>query len=120
VKLNPTALLPNQYAAWMHFHMGEHARAEAQARWTMEMFPDALQPHFVLGWAAWYQGRAEEAVAVFEKALGENDAAAGSRWSTVRRESAARRFKPFIPSFVLALLGAGMQRAGRTPSSSRG
>ncbi len=51
---------------------------------------------------------------------GENDAAAGSRWSTVRRESAARRFKPFIPSFVPALLGAGMQRAWHTPSSSRG
>ena len=30
------------------------------------------------------------------------------------------RFKPFIPSFVLALLGAGMQRAGHTPSSSGG
>lgn len=30
------------------------------------------------------------------------------------------RFKPFIPSFVLALLGAGMQRAGHIPSSSRG
>jgi tetratricopeptide (TPR) repeat protein len=49
--------------------MGQHARAEAQARRTIEMFPDSLQPHFVLGWAAWYQGRADEAVAVFEKAL---------------------------------------------------
>jgi tetratricopeptide (TPR) repeat protein len=49
--------------------MGQHARAEAQARRAIELFPDALQPHFVLGWAAWYQGRAEEAVAVLEKAL---------------------------------------------------
>jgi Flp pilus assembly protein TadD len=54
----------------MYSHMGQHARAVAQARHTIASFPDALQPHFVLGWSAWYQGRAEEAVAVFEKALG--------------------------------------------------
>ena len=53
--------------AGLSFNM--HARAEAQAKRTIELFPDALQPHFVLGWAAWYQGRAEEAVAVLEKAL---------------------------------------------------
>ena len=49
--------------------MGQHARAEAQARRTIELFPDSLQPYFVLGWSAWYQGRAEDAVAALEKAL---------------------------------------------------
>jgi tetratricopeptide (TPR) repeat protein len=69
LKLNPASLLPNQYAAWIFSHTGQHARAEAQARRTIELFPDCLQPYFVLGWSTWYQGRAEEAVAVFEKAL---------------------------------------------------
>jgi tetratricopeptide (TPR) repeat protein len=69
LNLNPVSLHPNQYAAWMFFHMGQHARAEAQARRTIELFPDSLQPYFVLGWSQWYQDRAEEAVAVLEKAL---------------------------------------------------
>ena len=69
LKLNPVSLLPNQYSAWIFSHTGQHARAEAQARRTIELFPDCLQPYFVLGWSQWYQGRAEEAVAVLEKAL---------------------------------------------------
>jgi TolB-like protein/tetratricopeptide (TPR) repeat protein len=67
--LNPAPLLTNQYAAWMFSHLGLHARAETQARRTIERFPDSLQPYFVLGWSAWYQGRAEDAVAALEKAL---------------------------------------------------
>ncbi len=70
LRLGPTSLLANQYAAWMFLHVGQHARAEAQARRTIELFPDSLQPFFVLGWSAWYQGRAEDAVAALEKALG--------------------------------------------------
>jgi TolB-like protein/Flp pilus assembly protein TadD len=69
LKLNPVSLLPNQYAAWIFSHMGQHERAEAQARRTIELFPDSLQPYFVLGWSAWYQNRAGEAVAALEKAL---------------------------------------------------
>ncbi len=69
LKLNPAPLLPNQYAAWMFLHLGRHARAEAQARRTIARFPDSLQPHFVLGWSAWYQRRGEDAVVAFEKAL---------------------------------------------------
>ncbi|HPK70326.1 MAG TPA: winged helix-turn-helix domain-containing protein [Vicinamibacterales bacterium] len=69
LKLNPAPLMPNQYAAWMFLHLGQHARAEAQARRTIGRFPDSLQPYFVLGWAAWRQGRAQEAVASLETAL---------------------------------------------------
>jgi len=69
LQLNPASPLSNQYAAWIFLHTGQYARAEAQARRTIEMVPDALQPHFVLGWAAWYQGRPAESVAVLEKAL---------------------------------------------------
>ena len=70
LKLNPEPLLPNQYAAWMFLQMGQHARADAQARRTIEAFPDSLQPSFVLGWSAWYQGRKGDAVAALEQALG--------------------------------------------------
>jgi TolB-like protein/Tfp pilus assembly protein PilF len=69
LRLNPTSLLPNQVAAWFYIQASQDAQAEAHARRTIEFFPDSLQPHFVLGWATWRQGRAEEAVAAFEKAL---------------------------------------------------
>jgi len=69
LRLNPTSLLPNQAAAWTYLHNGHPELAEALASRTIERFPEALQPHFVLGWAAWSQGRTAEAVAVFEKAL---------------------------------------------------
>lgn len=69
LRLNPTSLIPMQAAAWNYLHAGEPGLAEDMARRIIESFPDALQPHFVLGWAAWCQGRTEEAVAVFEKAL---------------------------------------------------
>lgn len=67
--LNATSLLPNQAAAWLYLHACEYAKAEVQALRTLQSFPSALQPHFVLGWATWRQGRTEEATAAFEKAL---------------------------------------------------
>ncbi|MGE5359563.1 MAG: winged helix-turn-helix domain-containing protein [Bacteroidales bacterium] len=70
VRLDPTALISNQAAAWNYLNAGYPDMAEAQARRTIARFPDALQPHFVLGWSTWCQGRTEEAVATFEKALG--------------------------------------------------
>ena len=70
VRLNPTSLIPNQAAAWNYLNTGHPDMAEAHARRLVESFPGALQPQFVLGWAAWCQGRADEAVVVFEKALG--------------------------------------------------
>lgn len=69
LKLDPTSLISNQYAAWMFLQMGLHSRAEAQARRTIALFPDSLQPYFVLGWSAWCQGKVESAVAALEKAL---------------------------------------------------
>ena len=80
----------------MYSHMGQHARAEAQARRTIEMFPDSLQPHIVLAWSAWYQARAKEAVAVLERAVNHS------------REA-----------FPLAYLGHIYGRLGRTDEASR-
>src|SRR5438045_573288 len=61
--LNPASLLPSQTAAWLYVHSREDVKAEAQARRTIDAFPDSLHPHFVLGWATWRQGRTAEAVA---------------------------------------------------------
>ena len=69
LRLNPTSLLLNQAAAWNYLACGYPEMAEALARRTIELFPDSLQLHLVLGWAAWSQGRGKEAAAVFEKAL---------------------------------------------------
>ncbi len=69
LSLNPTSLLASQAAAWIYLIACQYAQAEALAKRTVESFPDSLQPQFVFGWAAWCQGRPEEAVAAFEKAL---------------------------------------------------
>jgi TolB-like protein/tetratricopeptide (TPR) repeat protein len=69
LRLAPVSLLPNQYAAWIFLQTGQYSRAEKQARRTLEFFPDALQPCFVLGWSAWYQNRKDDAVAALEQAL---------------------------------------------------
>jgi TolB-like protein/tetratricopeptide (TPR) repeat protein len=69
LKLGPTSLIQNQAAAWVYLHACQYERAEAQARRTLELFPDSLQPQSVLGWAVWRQGRTEEAVDAFEHGL---------------------------------------------------
>lgn len=96
LKLDPMSLLSNQNAAWIFSHMGQHARAEAQARRTIERYPDSLQPYIALGWSAWYQGRAEEAVTVLEKAVSRSRDA-----------------------FPLAYLGHVYGRLGRTDKARR-
>ncbi len=69
LKLDPASLLPNHAAAWIHLLAGEDDQAEAQARRTIELVPDALHGYFVLGWTAWRGHREAEAVAAFETAL---------------------------------------------------
>jgi TolB-like protein/tetratricopeptide (TPR) repeat protein len=70
LKLDPTSLFPNHAAAWLYLFAGDVEQTEAQARHTIELFPDALHGYLVLGWAAWLQDRHAEAVAAFERALG--------------------------------------------------
>ena len=69
LRLDPTSLLASTAAAWIYLSARQYGKAEAQARRTIESFPDSLHAHFVLGWAAWCRRRGEEAVAAFEKAL---------------------------------------------------
>ncbi len=122
LKLNPAPLMPNQYAAWMYLQLGQHARAEAQARRTIERFPDSFQPYLVLGWSAWHQGRAQDAVASLETALahsrealslsyvghvyarlGRTDEAMG-----LFRELEQRRARGQAPPIAFAIIHAGL------------
>jgi TolB-like protein/tetratricopeptide (TPR) repeat protein len=68
LRLDPTSPAAHQMAPYIYLHASQYLQAEAGARRTIELFPDSLQPHFVLGWVAWRQGRTEEALAAFEKA----------------------------------------------------
>jgi tetratricopeptide (TPR) repeat protein len=38
----------------------------------LQWFPEAFQPRLVLGWATWCQGRTQDAVATFERALAQS------------------------------------------------
>ncbi len=122
LKLNPAPLMTNQYAAWMYLQVGQHARAETQARRTIQRFPDSLQPYFVLGWSAWYQGRAEDAVAALEKALGHSREALslaylGHVYGRLARTDEARRLfgeleqlrtRGQAPPIAFAVMHAGL------------
>lgn len=68
LRLGPASPAAHQMAPWIYLHASQYALAEAGAKRTIELFPNSLQPHFVLGWVAWRQGRTEEALAEFEKA----------------------------------------------------
>jgi len=68
-RLDPASVFANSAAAWVYLFAGQHAKAESQARRTIESFPDALQAYFALGWAVWCRRRSAEAVAAFEKAV---------------------------------------------------
>jgi TolB-like protein/DNA-binding winged helix-turn-helix (wHTH) protein/tetratricopeptide (TPR) repeat protein len=69
LKLDSASLLPNSAAAWIYLHQGRYEKALDQARRTLEMFPDSIHAHFVLGWGAWNRKKGSEAVAAFETAL---------------------------------------------------
>jgi TolB-like protein/tetratricopeptide (TPR) repeat protein len=69
LKLDPTSLLANTALAWGYLNARQPGKAEAQARRTIESFPDSLHAHFVLGLAAWCLRKAADSVAAFEKAL---------------------------------------------------
>lgn len=69
LKLSPTSLIQNQAAAWVYLHAAQYQRARGQAGHTLELFPGALQPRFVLGWAEWRLGEVDGAVEAFEHAL---------------------------------------------------
>jgi len=49
--LDPLSLNTNFSVAWILLFAGEYERAIDQARKTLDLYPDALHAHYVLGWS---------------------------------------------------------------------
>jgi serine/threonine-protein kinase len=59
--LDPTDVLINEHMAWHHLMAREYDRAISQALKAIELDPDFVQAHHVLGLAHLYTGRMSEA-----------------------------------------------------------
>lgn len=62
-------MLINEHMAWHHLMAREYDRAISQALKAIELDPDFVQAHRVLGLAHLYTGRMSEACAEFEKGV---------------------------------------------------
>jgi DNA-binding winged helix-turn-helix (wHTH) protein/Tfp pilus assembly protein PilF len=65
--LDPTDRVMNEHMAWHHFMAREYGRAIPQAMKAIELDPDFVQAHRVLGLT--YSGRSAEACAEFKKGI---------------------------------------------------
>ena len=65
----PTDVLLNEHMAWHHLMAREYDRAIPQALKTIELNPDFVQAHRVLGLAYLYTGRLREACDEFQKGV---------------------------------------------------
>jgi DNA-binding winged helix-turn-helix (wHTH) protein/tetratricopeptide (TPR) repeat protein len=65
----PTDVLMNEHMAWHHLMAREYDRAIPQALKTIELNPDFVQAHRVLGLAFMYTDRFKEACAEFQKGV---------------------------------------------------
>ncbi len=88
--LDPLSPNTNAQVAWLLLFAGENDRAVEQARRTLELHPDVVQAHHVVGWAHCRAGQLGDGVRVFEM---------------------ARAISP--DPFTLAFLGQALGRAGR-------
>jgi tetratricopeptide (TPR) repeat protein len=68
--LDPLSHRSNALAGWVYLWVQDFARANEQARRTLELFPESVQAFYVLGLAALCQTRKAEAIAALEKAVG--------------------------------------------------
>ncbi len=93
-------LSPNVYVnvAWTYFAERRFPEAEREIRRGLELDPDALYPLWSCGVTVQMQGRHEEAVAMFEKAVGLTERA---------------------QTWYLGLLGRGYGEAGRRTDALR-
>ncbi len=66
--LDPLSPRTNVNAAWVPLHVGRYELAAQQARRTLKMFPDTIQPLYVLGQCALAENRFAEAAGYFDQA----------------------------------------------------
>jgi len=67
--LDPTDVVINEHMAWHHLMSREYDRAIPQAIKAIELDPDFVQAHRVLGLAYLYTNRTHEAIEQFEKGV---------------------------------------------------
>ena len=67
--LDPLSQQMNAFTAWIYLWVNDFARANEQARKTLELFPGMLQAYYALGLAELSQARHAEAIAALEKAV---------------------------------------------------
>jgi len=68
LNLDPISMGTGFFAAWLHLFSEDYSRAISQAATTLEMYPDCLHAHYVLGWVALAELRYGDAVAAFAAA----------------------------------------------------
>jgi tetratricopeptide (TPR) repeat protein len=112
----------NFFAAWLFFFCRDYRRAIEQALDTLEMYPDCLHAHYVLGWSALAEGRTGDAVEVFEKSAALSRDAISIAYLSIAQaragrveparsllnELAARHPADDVPEFLFALIRAGL------------
>ncbi|HSD72534.1 MAG TPA: protein kinase [Thermoanaerobaculia bacterium] len=124
-ELEPLSPNVQTNVAWTYFAERRYADAEKELRRALELDPDALYPLWVCGLTLQVQGKSEESVALFEKAvaltdraqtwylgrLGGSYGAAGRRKDALavleelRERSSSEYVAPFHVSFVHMGLG---------------
>lgn len=122
VDLDPLSMSSGFFAAWLHFFCSDIAGAIAQARTTLEMYPDCLHAHYVLGWSAIEELRLGDAVTAFEEAaslsrdtvstayLARAYASTGAveKSRALLHELETRREREHVPEFLFALVNIGL------------
>jgi TolB-like protein len=92
--LGPLSVHVNTSVAWIYLWGRDYDLAQAQARKTLELFPEALQAYYVLGLAEVGRGRFADSIAHFERACAISDAPIslgylGNAYGRARRIEAA-------------------------------
>ena len=68
-RIDPLGIFTNSCIAWVFFFLREYEQAIARARRTLDLYPDSLQAHYVLGLANALQGGSPEAVRMLARAV---------------------------------------------------
>jgi len=122
LRLDPVSCYTNANAAWFYLFARRFVEAKTQSYKAIEMFPEALQAWYVLGWAEIGLGRYSEAVAALRRAaaisrdamslgyLGHALARNGQRAAAkaLLRELLEQSKREFVPAKPLVCLYAGL------------
>ncbi len=122
LELDPLSLEMNFGFGWFLVFLGDYDGAVRQAKATIEMYPGALQPYYVEGYARLCQLRLPDATAAFEKAVslfrdpyslaclaysyGRSGREADAR--AILHELTARREAGYVPNYAFFVVHSGL------------